>query len=175
MGGTTGMNSVRWTLLFALLAPGVVLAQVPQRTTATFEDWTVRCEMPAANPQQKSCEMVQTTQVPGQPNPVTQIAIGRIAKGAPLKIVFQVPINVWLPGGVRLIYADKEQPLATTFQRCVPAGCFAEAELKDDLARKLRTLTENGKLEFKDANQRDASLPVSFKGFAGAYDTMTKE
>lgn len=169
------MNSVRWTLLFTLLAPGVASAQVPQRTTATFEDWTVRCEMTAANPPQKSCEMVQTTQVPGQANPVSQIAIGRTAKGAPLKIVFQVPINIWLPGGVRLTYAEKEQPVAAAFQRCIPAGCFAETELKEELVRKLRTLTENGKLEFKDANQRDASLPVSFKGFAGAYDTMTKE
>ena len=169
------MKSVSWALLLVLAAPGFVLAQVPQRTTATFDDWTVRCETHAGTPPQKSCEMVQTTQVQGQANPVTQIAIGRTAKGAPLKIVFQVPINVWLPAGVRLVYADKEPPLATTFQRCVPSGCFAEAELKDDLVRKLRTLTENGKLEFKDAAQRDAALPVSFKGFTPAFDTMAKE
>ena len=28
---------------------------------------------------------------------------------------------------------------------------------------------------FKDANQRDVALPVSFKGFGIAYDALTKE
>ena len=36
-------------------------------------------------------------------------------------------------------------------------------------------VTFNGKLLFKEASQRDATLPVSFKGFAAAFDAMAKE
>jgi invasion protein IalB len=158
-----------------IAAVGIAGAQAPQRTTATYEDWTVRCEVRPGPPPQRTCEMIQATQVQGQANPVTQIAIGRAAKTEPLKVVFQVPINVWLPNGVKLAYADKEAPLAVGFQRCVPTGCFAETDLKDDLVKRLRTLTENGKLEFKDAAQRDVALPVSFKGFGAAFDAMAKE
>jgi invasion protein IalB len=126
-------------------------------------------------PNQKLCEMAQSTQLQGQPNPVTQIAIGRANKSEPIKIIFQVPINVWLPSGVKLAYTEKEAPLAAAFKRCVPAACLADSEIKDDLVRKLRAATENGKLEFKDAAQRDVAVPVSFKGFAQAFDAMTKE
>src|SRR5580700_11429028 len=90
-------------LLTAMLATGAGLAvvasahaQAPQRTTATYEDWTVRCETPAASPAQKSCEMVQTTQMQGQAAPVTQIAIGRPLKTDPLRLVIGLPVNVWL-------------------------------------------------------------------------------
>jgi invasion protein IalB len=158
----------------AMLAQGAA-AQAPQRTTATYEDWTVRCETRAEPPNQKVCEIVQSTQMQGQPNPVTQIAIGRANKGEPLKILLQVPINVWLPTNVRLVIAEKEPPVVATFKRCLPAACLADGDLKDDVVKKMRALTENGKLEFKDAAQRDVAIPVSFKGFAQAFDQMSKD
>jgi len=126
-------------ILLHSAAPNSAMAQAPQRTTATYEDWTVRCETRVEPPNLKTCEMVQSTQVQGQPGPVTQIAIGRAAKAEPLKIIFQVPINVWLPAGVKFTSAEKEAPLASPFKRCVPAACLADSDLKDDLVRKLRT------------------------------------
>lgn len=171
-----GVSVVRASALLAGLAmAGAAAAQAPQRTTATYEDWTVRCETRAEPPNPKTCEMVQSTQVQGQPGPVTQIGIGRASKTEPLKIVFQVPINVWLPTGVKFVPAEKEAPLVSPFKRCVPAACLADSDLKDDVVRKLRTATENGKLEFKDAAQRDVAIPVSFKGFAQAFDALSKE
>ena len=50
----------------------------------------------------------------------------------------------------------------------IPAAKF------DAVIKKLRALTTNGKLQFKDAGDRDVSVPVSFKGFGEAYDTLTK-
>ncbi|HXF89862.1 MAG TPA: invasion associated locus B family protein [Xanthobacteraceae bacterium] len=151
---------------------GNAFGQSPQRTTASYDDWTVRCEA-QGNPPQKSCEIVQVVQMQGQP--LSQIAIGRAAKNEPLKIVFQVPLNVWLPGGVKLVYDPKEPPLAGIFKRCVPTACFSDLDLKDEVVRKFRTRTEQGRLEFKDAAQRDVAIPVSFKGFAQAFDAMARE
>ena len=37
----------------------------PQQTTATYEDWIVRCETLSGPPVRKSCEMVQYTQAQG--------------------------------------------------------------------------------------------------------------
>lgn len=155
----------------AFAAPPAAAETPPQRTTATYEDWTVRCEV---RDTAKSCEMVQSMQIKGQAQPVTQIAIGRVAKDKPLMVVFQVPINVWLPANVKLKIDDKDAGLAGTYRRCVPTSCFADTEVKEDALKKYRSLTENGKLLFKDAGQQDIVIPVSFKGFAQAYDALQK-
>src|SRR5580704_4356401 len=149
---------------------GSAHGQVPQLTTATYDDWTLRCEMHDAV---KTCEIEQTSQLQGQP--VSQIALGRPSRGAPFRIVFQVPINVWLPAGVTLVLDDKDPGISATFKRCVGNGCFADGDLNDETIRKLRSRTANGKLLFKDATQRDVTIPVSFKGFGSAFDAMSKD
>ncbi|HMK80308.1 MAG TPA: invasion associated locus B family protein [Xanthobacteraceae bacterium] len=155
-----------------LVATSVALAQTPQRTTATYEDWVLRCENQDSG---KLCEIVQATQVQGNPNPVSQVAIGKPNKTEPLKIAFQVPVNVWLPTGIRLVVDDKDPGIAAAFKRCIGAACLADTDLKDDALKKLRAQHENGKLLFKDATQKDVALPVSFKGFVAAFDAMTKQ
>jgi invasion protein IalB len=156
----------------AMIATG---ANAQTRTTATYDDWTLRCEQREGPPPVKSCEMVQAATTQGQAQPIAQVAIGRASKTDPMKIAFQLPINVWLPTPVKLVYDDKEQPLVATFKRCIPAGCFADTDLTADLARKLRARTVNGKFEFKDSAQRDIAIPISFKGFGNAYDALSKD
>ena len=160
-------------LAAVLMAGGATgaVAQSPQRTTATYDDWTVRCEV---NDTVKSCEMAQAMQIKGQAQPVTQIAIGRPAKNDPLKIVFQVPINVWLPSGLKLTSDEKDSGIVGVYRRCLPSACIADAELKEEVVKKLRALTENGKLQFKDGGQQEIAIPVSFKGFGQAFDAMLK-
>lgn len=150
-------------------------AQPPQQTTATYDDWTLRCVVQVGPPAQKVCEIVQSTHVQGQAAVLTQIAIGRQNKSLPYKMVIQVPIDVWLPTGVKILTSDKDPGLAATFKRCVPAACFADIDLRDDAVKKLRIATTGGKLQFKDANQKELSLPVSFKGFDAAFGAMAKE
>ena len=161
------------TALIAVVSGGAG-AQAPQRTTATYEDWTVRCET-RGTPAVKSCEMVQAVTAQGQASPVTQIAIGRANKGDPIKVVFQLPINIWIPAGVTFVYDAKEPALPATYRWCVPAGCFADIDLKDDLVKKLRVRTLPGRFEFKDAGQRPVAIPISFKGFGQAFDALAKE
>src|ERR1044071_6489993 len=184
-----GLKHSVWLLCAALIAPAGVAggqpsapppappggASPPQQTTATYEDWIVRCETHAGPPQQKNCEMVQFTQMKGGGGVISQVAIGRPVKGQPVKLVIQLPIGVWLPTGIKLIVGAKDPGLLTTFKRCLPQACFTDAEINADMIRKFRTATEPGQIQFKDGNQKDASLPVSFKGFGTAYDALQKE
>jgi len=57
----------------------------------------------------------------------------------------------------------------------VPAGCFSEFELRDDVLKKFRAASGAGKLSFPDAGGHDVAVPLSFKGFAQAYDALAKE
>ena len=164
------------TVLVTLVLP-YSAETAPQSTTATYADWILRCEFQKP-PATKICDIVQTTQtttVQNQTAPLTQISISRPAKDAPLLAAIQVPINVWLPAGVKLIIAEKEPAIAVSYKRCVPTTCMADIELKDDLVKKLKTLTEPGKITFQDASQHEVSVPFSFKGFSEALEAMVKE
>lgn len=143
----------------------------PQRTTATYGDWTVRCVMQG---KATSCEMAQAMQIKGQTRPIAQVAIGRQPKTGTLKIVFEVPANVWLPDGVKLATDSKTAEIATSFSRCVPAGCFAEKEISTTEIKALGAQKKAGRLAFKDAAKQQIAIPVSFKGFADAFSALPK-
>jgi invasion protein IalB len=150
-------------------------AQEPQRTTASFGDWVVRCETLAGPPLQKTCDMDQFAQVQGQANPISRVAIPLPAKGQPAKLIVQLPVNVSFAVGVRIAADSKDAGVIAPFRRCVPSGCLAEIDLKDDLLKKFRASPEAGKLQFKDAAERDVAIPLSFKGFGQAYDALLKQ
>ena len=164
------LNVVATTALISALA-GSAVAAAPQSTTATYGDWTLRCVM---HNKTNVCEMAQSMQIKGQSRPITQIAIGRQAKTDPLKIVFEVPINVWLPDGVKLTTDDKKVSISASFTRCLPVGCFADVEIGKAQIKALSALKKAGKLQFKDAGKQPIAIPVSFKGFGDAYDAMQK-
>jgi invasion protein IalB len=157
------------TLAFASAGLAHAQSKAPQLTTATYDDWTVRCETRDTT---NSCEMSQSMQIKGQSQPVSQIAIGRLNKTDPLKLVFQVPINVWIPDNVSLVVEEAATTIKANFTRCIPIGCFAEADLKDDMIAKLGKATKGGRLEFADAGRQKIAIPVSFKGFSAAYDGL---
>jgi invasion protein IalB len=149
--------------------------EAPQRTTATYEDWILRCDIQQGPPPQKVCDMAQLAQVQGQANPISRVAIGRPAKGEPVKLLIQLPVNVSFTTGVKIQSDDKDPGLLAPFRRCVPAGCFADVELREETIKKFRTLTEAGKLTFKDAAEHDTVIPLSFKGFGQSYDALLKQ
>jgi invasion protein IalB len=155
-------------------APAAV-DQNPQRTTASYGDWVVRCEVVAGPPPQKNCDMEQLAQVQGQANPISRVAIPLPPKGEPPKLFVQLPINVSFMAPLKIMTNDKDAGITAPFRRCVPAGCFVEIELKDDLQKKFRGSAEAGKITFKDAADRDVAIPLSFKGFAQAFEALLKQ
>jgi invasion protein IalB len=175
MKSFVGITTVLVACVAAVMPPA--RAQTPQRTTATYDDWTVSCVMDSGAGT-RTCEMVQMQtseeQAEGQARPVGQVTIGRPADGEPLKMFFQVAPNVWLEGGIKFGLDDKDIALIATFRWCLPNRCLADGVLNETAVRKMRVRTEPGKAEFKDAAQHDASTVVSFTGFAAALDAMMK-
>jgi invasion protein IalB len=150
---------------------------VPQRTTATYEDWIVQCETQNGPPAQKQCDMSQITQVQvqGKSQPFSRVAIPHPAKGQPVKLIVQLPVNASFAANVKIQTSDSDPGLAAPFARCVPNGCFADFEIKDDAMKKFRAATGSGKLSFADSGARDVTIPISFKGFSQAYEALLKE
>ena len=173
-----------------ILAAAAATAAAQDRTTATYEDWVLQCEVqsglppsgspssgspPSGPPPRKACDIAQVTQVQGRNVPLSRIAVAHPEKGQPLKLTVQVPVNIALGANIRIQASDADPGLAVPFDRCQPAGCFAEFELKDDTLRKFRAGADAGKLTFKAANGQPMTIPVSFKGFARAFDALAKE
>lgn len=162
----------------SLLGAALVIAHAggatsQERTTATYDDWTLQCEVQPGPPKQKSCAIWQIAQAQGRP--FSRIEIGHPVRGQPIRIVAQVPVNVSLLGGVRLQMGDADPGLEATFNRCVPAGCFAEFELNSNTLKKFGSAGAGAKLTFKNAAGQEVSVPVSFKGFAPAFDALAKQ
>lgn len=156
-------------------APQPAATETPQRTTATYDDWVVECVTLNGPPPQKNCDMVQVAQVQGSNQPFSRVGLGRPAKGEPVKLVVQVPVNVSFGTNVHIRTSDADPGLGAPFARCVPAGCFADFVIKDDAFAKLRAASGAGKLSFADANGHDIAVPLSFKGFAQAFNALAKQ
>jgi invasion protein IalB len=160
-------------------APSQPAAQgdAPQSTTATYGDWVVQCQTQAGPPPQKLCDMAQVAQaqVQGRTVPFSRIGIARPAKGEPVRFIVQVPVNVAFATNVRIQTGDSDPGIIAPFARCVPSGCFADFDLKEEMLRKFRAAAAGGKLTFADAGGHEISAPVSFAGFAQAFDALMKE
>ena len=153
----------------------------PQQTTATFEDWTLRCtRLPAAAPAapgafgQQFCELVQT--VSSGDKPVAQIAIGRPTKGQPLLMTVLTPVSVSFTRAASLI-TQKDGDASTLdlgWHRCIPGGCLADAPITDDLMRRIQVWTEPARIVYADAAGRPVALPFSARGLPTALGALTK-
>ncbi|MDB5375141.1 MAG: hypothetical protein JWP04_3783, partial [Belnapia sp.] len=98
--------------------PPPTVSESPDRTTAVFSDWVVRCETRPTTPPVRGCEMAQTTADQRQ-QPVSVLAVGRQAKGEPLRLVAQVPVNVQTGQAARLVLdipGRQEPPLTLAFR-----------------------------------------------------------
>ncbi|MBU8544259.1 MULTISPECIES: invasion associated locus B family protein [Roseomonadaceae] len=153
-------------------APAAPAAEGPERTSAQFGDWSVNCtgRAPARN-----CEMVMAVRDPPR-QLAAALAIGRIARESPLRLVAQVPVNIRVAQPARLAMEGAE-PLALPFQTCNRLGCFAEIELREEALRRLRArpADQPGRLEWRDAAGQEVALPISFRGFVAAADALGRE
>jgi invasion protein IalB len=159
----------------ALFAATCGAACAQQSTSATYSDWVVQCVSDAGSPPKKTCFIAQVTQVQGKNIPFSRAAIEGPVKGHPVKLIVQLPVNVSLRSQIGIQIADTDPVISVPFDHCVPNGCFAEFELKDELLKKFLGSDGAGKVTFKDAGGHEISIPLSFKGFHQAFDALSKE
>jgi invasion protein IalB len=157
------------------VAPAPAQSDLPQSTTATYANWVVQCQTRTGQTPEKACEMTQVTQMQNNSAPFSRVAVAQQVKGQPVRLVVQVPVNASFAANVKIQTGDSDPGIAAPFARCVPGGCFAEFDLKDDMLKKFRASTGTGKLTFADAGGHDVSVPLSFSGFAQAFDALAKE
>jgi len=148
----------------------------PVQTTATYGDWVLRCVRTGdAGTGPQTCEVVQTIVLANQTQPIAQIAIGSVDKTSGLRLTVVVPTAV----------SFSKQPFVTgapgmaalfdlTWRRCLPGGCYADFPLNADTLKILRARTEPANLVFKDASERDVTLPFAMRGLSQALEALPK-
>lgn len=153
----------------------VPLAAAPERTTASFGDWVLRCEAPAA-PAKRICEVAQIIAPQGQTNPIAQVALGKLTASEPNRLTVMLTPNIAIPAKPQIAVAKSGgMTVELSWQSCTPAGCIAIASITDDTVRTFSAQNEFGRILFKDATGHDIALQLSFRGLAQALAALAKE
>ena len=156
-------------------APPVPVSANPERTTASFGDWVMRCEG-VGTPVKRVCEVAQVFSVQGQAAPIAQIAIGRLEAGGNKQVTLVLPPNVALLIKPQINVAKAgAAAIELLWQRCVPGACLASVSIADSVLAGLSAEAEPGRIAFKDAADREVTLQLSFRGLAPALDALAKE
>jgi invasion protein IalB len=144
----------------------------PAQTTATYGDWVLRCVRIENG--SRVCELVQTMTVQGQQQPVAQVAVGY--DKADLRLTLLVPPAISLGRAPVLGVTGAAGPhFDLAWRRCLPSGCFADVQVAPELLKVLRGRSEPMQITFRDAGEREVTLPFSFRGLLPALDALGKE
>ena len=146
----------------------------PQMTTASYGDWVERCQRLDANGEtRRLCEVALTVAASGQSAPLAEIAIGRVKKGAPLRLTLVLPVNVGFPSAPE-ITAEGGEAVELAWRRCVPAGCFADIGFDAAMLRVWRE-AKTAKVQSKSAAGGYFNFAISLRGLPQALDAMMRE
>jgi invasion protein IalB len=153
------------------------VAGTPVQTTATYGDWVLRCAHTGeggTGPQ--TCEVVQTLVLQGQQQPIAQVAIGSIDKTSGLRLTVVVPTAISFSKAAYIVGAAGTANLFDlAWRRCLPSGCFADIVLTADALKMIRARSDPANLVFRDAGERDITLPFSMRGLSQSLDALGKE
>ena len=159
-------------------ARGASPAPVPERTTASYGDWTLRCaprvaDAAAGTPGQV-CELILGTQ-DSRGQTIAQFALGRMNAAEPTRLVMLVPPNISIPTAPQL-QPDQERPnadaLSLVWRACGTGGCMADTNLTDAALTRLRNRDVAGRMVWQDTTGATVAVPFSFRGFGLALDAL---
>jgi len=170
------VSRIAHRLAVALLPATLVLAgvapSVAQGTPkATYGDWQIRCETPPGA-QSEQCALVQNVTAEDRPNVGLSVIALRTADGKSKLLRVLAPLGVLLPAGLGL-RVDGNDVGRRGFTRCLQIGCFAEAELDDELLGKLGAGKAATFIIFQTPEE-GIGVPVSLNGFKQGFDALNK-
>jgi invasion protein IalB len=130
-------------------------------------EWTKVC----GKDQNTGTEICYTTRdfVSDQGQPVLALAVYDIKGPQAQKVVrFVMPLGLLLKPGLRFA-VDQGQAVPGSYVMCLPNGCFAEAQVKDDF---IASLKKGASLNVSVQNQagREITFAVPAAGFAKSFD-----
>lgn len=153
--------------------PAAPVSTEPQNTSATYGDWTLRCSRADTPQAPRVCEIMLPFQIQGQQGPFAQLAIGRVSPKDPWKATVIAVPNVAFPSSIKLSLDDKDtQIIDLTWRYCVPNGCRADTDLKEDELKRWKAAAGPARMQFKDSTGREITAPVSLRGFTQALDGL---
>lgn len=83
-------------------------------------------------------------------------------------------ITIGVKPQVTIAKADAA-PIELTWQRCLPGACFASTVISSAAIGEFTAQTEPGRIVFKNAADREATIPLSFRGLSQAMAALAKE
>ncbi|WP_052954741.1 invasion associated locus B family protein [Microvirga vignae] len=130
-------------------------------------EWTKVC----GKDQNTNTEICYTTRdfVSDQGQPVLALAVYDVKGQQPQKVVrFVMPLGLLLQPGLRFA-VDQGQAIPGRYVMCLPNGCFAEAQVKDDF---IASFKKGANLNVSVQNQvgREITFAVPAAGFGKAFD-----
>jgi invasion protein IalB len=130
-------------------------------------EWTKVC----GKDQNTNTEICYTTRdfVSDQGQPVLALAVYDVKGQQPQKVVrFVMPLGLLLQPGLRFT-VDQGQAIPGRYVMCLPNGCFAEAQVKDDF---IASFKKGASLNVSVQNQmgREITFAVPAAGFGKAFD-----
>jgi len=130
-------------------------------------EWTKVC----GKDQNTNTEICYTTRdfVSDQGQPVLALAVYDVKGQQPQKVVrFVMPLGLLLQPGLRFA-VDQGQATPGRYVMCLPNGCFAEAQVKDDF---IAAIKKGSNLNVSVQNQmgREITFAVPAAGFGKAFD-----
>ena len=150
----------------------ITTVHAQQRTMAIYGDWTLSCAIGDVG---TTCGLVQVQKFGSQSPAVSEIGIGRSSRTQPYRVSIELPTDVWIPSGVKLLTEDKSPILAAAFKWCVATRCLADAELSDADIKSLRSQKAAGSIAYKTASQSDVLIEISFRGFGEAFKALQRQ
>jgi invasion protein IalB len=168
-------------LPMSLTAVAPVRAQQPTRTSATYDGWTVNCVQ--QKDKRMACQVTQIQQPQGQSAPASEVTITELPGGKAARIALQVPPNVSIAQGVRLVLQGKPgkdkkpdrigTPIAAPLRVCIASRCLAQADVPEATLR-TALRADSGLIVFNEADQREVSIQFSFQGLEAAWKESQK-
>ena len=153
----------------AVLATGQSRAAEPEQTTATYEEWTVRC---AARAEAPPCDMLQVAISQEDGRQVLRLSLAHLGEGDRIGMQALIPLGVRVSGGV-LVQVDGEavEFEGLGFTRCEPGGCFIEGVV-DEASLSAFMRGREGVLAVLDSANRPRGVRLGFAGFTAAFEAM---
>lgn len=150
-------------------APAARAVPVPDRTTASYGDWTLRCQQ-AAGAEGRSCDVMLTV-LDQRAQPLVQLVMRRGPGPANLVLTAQVGVSATVSEPARLLVG--ETAISTLpFQRCLVQGCFAEVQQEEAQITGAAGQAEALQLQYRNGEGAPLAFPIPLRGLAAALQAL---
>jgi hypothetical protein len=100
---------------------------------------------------------------------VLAVAVYEVKSQPPQRFMrFLMPLSLLLQPGIRFA-VDQGQPVQGRYTLCLPNGCFAEAQVKDDVTNAFKKGTTLN-ISAQNPTGRELTFAVPAAGFAKSFD-----